>query len=328
MISLTEFINNVQVNEDLSIINAEIISESLNAQVLRDLAKQLKQQGKDKQSWTQSKSFADIFGYLAIEWDKIADSDIEVIPAIEGDDKNRNSVIRKVIQGKEEGIVIGQDPETKKFILYICTWHQPEFLYKPLNIDHTYRWRKMTQREQLDFFKGLTVYYINLAGKSARPKRDVRIEAKSGIVHMDENSLKRIAANNVERYQKIIEQNKARALNNDALIDAAKEVIDKTAEISNKLAKDPTRYADMIYNVENLVKACYMTQSYTKSGQPIGINGILPTLMRYTKSLSQAASGQAIGEYTTQNIKNAKDDLEKTVNSANKLIAEIEPKMK
>ena len=113
MINLYSKIQDAFVNEIFYEIDSNIIVESLNCKVLKEVAKQLKQQYYDEKdaknnekygSYVKNKQFKNIFslGYSMhrIQWDKITDDDIKEIDLTAASDKEQRKAeqeARKVL---------------------------------------------------------------------------------------------------------------------------------------------------------------------------------------------------------------------------------------
>lgn len=347
METVRKYIRNQFIQEDLMMIDAEIVNEALNCQVLQDLARQLKDEKKEMKNngWTSSQDFKQIFGNSRIEWDKISDSDISTIPAIDGKDKNRDSTIRKVIQGKSDALVIGQDPKTKLFKIFVHTYGNVRYLtgkgsygYVRAGDSTGYRsgrsWRQMSQKDQIEMFNGLTIYYIDLSGKIQEygKKQSQRAEAEKGTVYFDEGSLKKYAEENVERYKKIIAQNKAKSLDNDDLLDRAKAIIEKAADIATTVAKNPVKYADLISPVSSLVAWCYDKRRYaaptrySQKGYYYGKDGLLPTIMEYVSTVKSVSKDGGYS-YQRKEIDDLVKKLTDAVEAGEKEIADLNGKI-
>lgn len=148
MKSIQGFIIDYLVEDELMDINSNLVCESFNCQLLKDLAKQLKNQ-KDtekkkndeeyqtklkeykEKGWGEpyrdthvySQDFKKIFGgyYGNVEWYKITDDDITKIPASEDINKKTDKFVRDVIKGNKQAIILIKDKEDKEFVYVIFT---------------------------------------------------------------------------------------------------------------------------------------------------------------------------------------------------------------
>lgn len=323
---------NYNVCEELAYINSTIITESLECTVLKEVAKQLKNQKKknenDYGSWIDNKNFKEIFatgyGTKYLEWDKITDSSVEFHDADEWKDKGGflMSLIRKVVQGKQNSILISQDKETKKFI-HFKTFNNNIILLSPRgyrgagsNVSGS---TKLNQKEQIETFKGLNLYFIKIDDNminSYNAKKDERKEQKKGMIYLDEYHLQRMAQENRDRYKKIVAQNRALLSNDDELIEKCGEIIKVVTDFITEVAKDPISNADYIYPLNDLSKYIYDVRKYVPASSPrsrgyySGVNGLIPMLTTYLKAKKETATGST---YYDSDFKSSKKEIENTI---------------
>lgn len=339
------------VYERLNSIDNEIICESIKSTIIKDLAKQLldqinnekKKNKEDNTDWRSicNKNFKKIFGDSRIPWDKIDDNDIQTIDAQTWDDKKLKNTnekfIRSVVKGDNNSIVIGQDPETKVFE-YVIMHYSGTLYYLSPKYNHSVgdqagngfgrHYKDLTQREKINLFNGKTLYIIDSKFKDSVDKlRNDRFISRQGMINLDPYSLSRIAQENVERYKKIMSQNKAKNQNNDKLLDEANEIIKKISDISVQVAKDPLSYADVLYKVETLTKYIYDVRTYhaprtsRDKGYYSGYNGLIPMIAKYIEAVNDSKKGYSWGSKDIDTyISNIKDSISK----CKKLIEEVE----
>lgn len=350
MKSLYDSVLNHIVSEELDMIDHDIICEKLNAKVLRDIVKQLKdihvndQERLDKEYeervangtayWGKSKTrmslFRDIFGTTSfnqrVEWDKITDSDIEKIDASDWDDPkkaaNLRKRIRKVVTGNEQSIIFSKNGDKFEFVLF--PWGDVRFLfvsgYNATGAILRNGSKSMNQREKIEKFIGKELYIINdvnVKQSKLNIKLNDRRAEKNGMIYLDEQSLKLIAQNNLERYRKIIAQNKAKEENdqNEMLMKRAGEIIEKIAHLASVVARDPIINADMVEPVNVLCQYVHDQTRYVSTGRSNGYytgkDGLLPNLMKYSKAvLSTKKTGSS---YDKGVMDSAKKSIEKTI---------------
>jgi len=360
MINLLDTIKETIIIEEFKLINAEIINESLNCKLLQDLARQLYKGRKEDQerldkeyedevnkgykyaskNTSQNKIFKQIFGNENILWDKITDKDIEEYPATEDEKEQRkmDKKIREVIKGTKK-ILISKNKDGE-FTYFIDCWGSVYNLKKGTSWNlhqgsrvSGYRGKDIPQYEKIDLIKGQTIYIIDYSSFERAKIQGERNRAKSGRIMMDPESLKRIAEQNIERYKKIIRDNKAKHINNDELINKCKKIINQVASYATMIAKDPIRHADLIADVSQLTKYIYDTKvyhspkSYKDKGWYSGVDGILPMMMKYTKTLSDISKNGGAYEYQSTDVKNAQKAMEGAVKKAEELIQKIDDKM-
>lgn len=354
MKQLVELIKEQFVYEKLEQINNEIITESLNASILKDLAKQLldqinnekKEKENEKYRTIYNKSFKQIFGEASIPWNEIEDKDIETIDAQTWNEKklkNANEkLIRSIIKCDKHAIIISRDPETKVFEYVILNWGNMFYLYPGKGGYWSNKnagastgqgggrhYRDLNQREKIDLLNNKTLYIIDVSkymGQMTK-KRSDRFQSKQGVINFDPESLRRIARDNIERYKKILSQRKATNQNNDKLLDEANEIIKKISNITIQVAKDPLSYADVISKVATLSKYVYderrYVQGYTRrqQGYYTGVNGLIPLVAKYVEAIKDAKSGY---DWGSKNIDSTVKVIQDTITKCKDLIKEIE----
>ena len=284
--------------------------------------------GKKYKVSTRNNTFKSIFGNSNIEFDKISDSDVKVY---EADDKNHDKIVRKAAKGEPSKIYILQDPKTEQYKYYFDCWGYIIYLYESgsgWNKNYTgnkelerkgRQWVEPKQYEKVEMCKGLRIYEIDCSSKSSSQLRSKRYNDKAGIVWFDENSLKQYAKDNLERYKKIISQNKANRLNDDTLLSDIEKVIKKTAELAVECAKDPILNADVTPILSKLcpliygVKTYHSPQNYKQMGYYTGENGLLPQLNKYIDYLGRLKKGtdSYYQQYFDETKKNLQDSLKK-----------------
>ena len=115
------------------------------------------------------------------------------------------------------------------------------------------------------------------------------------------------------------------------MIDECKTIIEKVAELSNIVAKDPISNADLISDLSTLSAWIYDKQytsysKYEKKYITYGVPGILPTLISYTKLIRDIGHDGGY-EHQQEELRKSKVNLQKAVDKAKELIQKIEDKM-
>lgn len=350
MDNLINYIKESFIDETFDKINNEIITESLNAKVLQELAKQLldhvNQEKKEKENdyykTIYNRTFKDIFGKSQIVWDKISDSDIQEIEPQSWDVKKtkiaNEKLIRSVIKGDNSLLVFSRDPETKQFEYVILTWGEV-YTLKPSygmgsgrRIGNGYgrHFKDLTQREKIDLFQNKIVYVIDKVQFDSSKIQTDRYNSKQGMINFDKYSLSKIAQDNKDRYQKIISQNKAKNASNDQLLEETTEIINKITEITVKVAKNPIKYLDIYYDVQSLSKLVYDERKYVeptrynKKGYYSGLNGLLRLVVKYIEAVKYSKDGYSWG---TQQMDNTVKEIKERIQKAKELIDKVEELM-
>jgi len=361
MNNLINTIKQTILTEEFKAIDAEIVCESLNCKLLQDLARQLKDIKAKKQEEIEKKykeeqerwgyaykdsnynrTFKDIFGgNEGIRWDKISDSDIKHVPASDKMDKKDEKELKDVIKSTSKKIVLVKDKEDKEFIYAIYTWGYVYCLTDNGKISagqtimkHGYRKTKdLTNKEKFELCKGNNLYFVDVSNKVEGNQLKIeRNAAKSGMILLDPDSLKKLAEQNVERYKKIMRENRAKNLNNDELINKAKKIINQVASYAAMVAKDPVRHADLLSDVSSLSQWIYdkkrynQPTRYNKQGYYSGVNGLLPILMEYADLVKDLSNG---GGYSFQNDKltSIQKTMKESIEKAEAILKKIEDKI-
>jgi len=366
MNTLINIIKQTILTEEFKAIDAEIVCESLNCKLLQDLARQLKDIKAKKQEeiekkykeeqerWghaykdsNYNKTFKDIFGgNEGIRWDKISDSDITSIPASDEFSPKVKKELMSVIKSSSKNIVLIKDKEDKEFLYVIYTWG---YVYYLTDNNNGYGYSKgagqhvkhyggrhtkdLTNKEKLELCKGNNIYLVDVSNKVEGQKlRQERNNEKSGMVLLDPDSLKQLAKENVERYKRIMRENRAKNLNNDELINRCKKIINQVASYATMVAKDPVRHADLLSDISSLSQWIYdkkrynQPTRYNKQGYYSGVNGLLPMLMEYADLVKDLSTN---GGYSFQNDKltSIQKAMKESVEKAESLLKKIEDKI-
>ena len=303
MKSINSFIYDYIINEEFMEIDSQLVCESFQCDLLKELAKQLKDQRDNEKkqnddeyakrlkeyeengwgtpyrnSSVYSRVFKQIFGGYEgrIEWHSITDKDISKIPASDEPDKNADKSIRDVLRGSKYNIILVKDKEDKKFLYVIFTSGS---MYALTNVSyskhagdilgsrHGRQWKDLTQKEKIEICQGKNLYFIDAkqSHEDYNKKTNDRYQSQQGLIMFDPESLKQIAQRNIERYKEIIRKNAASKKNNDALLDECEKVIKRAGELAVEVAKNPVVNADLIGDVSTLCAWIYDEQTYEYS---------------------------------------------------------------
>lgn len=350
MKQLYESIKERFIYEYITNINNEIITESIKATIIKEVAKQLldqintekKEKEHDSYRSIYNKSFKDIFGQSRICWDKLEDKDIQKIEAQTWDEeklkKQNEKLIRSIIKGDKQGIIISQNPETEKYEFVALNWGRVYYLTTTRYRTHAgsdvgsgygRHYKDLTQREKIDLFSNKILYFIDtnqLIDNNDKIRND-RYQAKQGMINLDPYSLSKIAKDNVDRYKKIISQNKANNTKNDKLLDEAHEIIKKISEITIQVAKDPLSYADILSKIDILSKYVYDVRTYhaprtsRDKGYYSGYNGLIPMIAKYIEAINDSKKGYSWG---SKDIDSTVKNIQDTITKCTDLLHEIE----
>jgi len=358
MNSVLNIIKETIITEEFKLIDGEIVYESLNCQVLRDLASQLYkgrkeeeekldkeyEEEKKKYDWARkgtpmNKTFKEIFGNEDIFWNKITDKDIEKYPATD-DEKEQKKIdkkIREVIKGTGK-ILIAQNKDGE-FTHFINTWGYLYILRKGTSygyhqgssVSRGKRNSDIPQYEKVEMLKGKTIYIISTSTTEMSNLHGERNRAKSGRIMLDPESLKKIAEQNIERYKKILREKRAKNLNDDELLNRIKKIINQVASYATMVAKDPIRHADLLADVSSLSAWIYDKRYYHQAdryhaGYYSGVNGLLPMMMKYTKLVKDLSDGGGYN-YQNEDLKSVRAAMKDSIEKAETLLKTIEDKI-
>ncbi len=332
MKSLVQFIKESKFDRDMQIIDTNIILESLKDPKLLELAKYLKQfANKNKNDL----SFANLLGRYNVEWDKITESDWETIEDYE---RARKAVRKIITNGKNSIATLAMiTDENGKDIRYLISpitfidfkhgtskynYETGQYQYKEApQVDHL-----MKQYEMLNYITDGCITYILDASKyqTTGAKRMERYDSRNGMVLQgDERYYKELAQKNIERYKKIVAQNKAERLaQKDNLSQEVQEILNKILELNMKIVSNPVKYADCEYNVRYLTYETFDSIDKAKSG-----NSLLYYYNEYVNYLVKNASGKAVYGFEYENGDKKVVNLQNKIKDIKGVIAEIEAKM-
>lgn len=350
MINLYSKIQDAFINEIFYEIDSNIIVESLNCKVLKELAKQLKQLYDDEKdernnqkygsSYNKNKKFKNIFfsEYYSeysigrIQWDKITDDDIKEIDLTSASNKEQRKAeqeAHKILQSKSKSILLIYDPNKKIYEYAFFNWGQIIQLTQDNYISAGERkgykrpngkFGDLKVSEKMDLLKGKILYFIDLTDKlekynELKRKRD---EDKKGVIYFDEESLQRMAKDNFNRYKEIVAKNKANRLNNTALLNEAGELIEGISKLATYVAKKPIDNADLIEPVNKLCLYIYDIRKYHSprtrrdNGYYSGINGLLPMIAKYTQLLHNVQKTGGF-DYQRKELESVQKEMKNTI---------------
>lgn len=332
---LIDFINETYINETvilLESIDNEIITESLNCTILRDLAKTLaynKASKKIEYWWDRGSTFKDIFYNKEVYWDKITDADVTTYDV--KDNRKALSLIRKIIKGDFDAIAIVYDKEDNF-----------KAIYKPYGSPLNMLGRDMVgshkpQYEKLSVAEGCKIDIIDISKYHSYELRRQRSIQKSGVIDAhDKDYLRKYAEENVKRYKDIIAKNRAEKIAEDD--DTAFEVnniVNKVMKLSIKVSENLDKYADKVYYLDKLLEMLHDKRKWNsgsgvrRPGYYSGQNGIFILFAEYVKALKEAknvnvGSGWygSHGEAKMKQVKSYKEALSQQIDKINKYIEE------
>ena len=174
-------------------IDNEMFSESLQSNLLRELAQSLLNSPKD--TWyNQNSSFKRTFGNSRVKWNEVKDSDFESY-SVEESNKAK-SAVRKILQDKTWGMAFIFDGDSNDLKYFITTYGR---VYDKGGNEKTNGYsrrgaRDLTQSQICGLCDGNNVKILEFTKFSTGNLENERRKAKAGIIDShDENYLKNYA---------------------------------------------------------------------------------------------------------------------------------------
>lgn len=333
MKSLVQFIKESKYERYTPINDADIILESLKDPKLLKLAKYLKQFANKNRNIDLS--FASLLGRYNVEWDKITESDWETIE----DYERARKIIRKITtrgQNYISTLALVTD-ENGKDIKYLIT---PSVFVDFKHDTYKYDWEtgerkvieqpnaeyNMKQSEIVSYITdGCVTYVLDVSRyMAATTKRTERWQSRRDMVLQgDERYYEDVAKKNIERYKKIIAQNKAeRVAKEDTISREVQEILNKILELNMKMVANPVKYADCQYDLRNLSYEPYSKVSQSKSG-----DSLLYYYSEYVEFLVKNAAGRASYGFEYEGGDKKIVNIQNKIKEIKEVIAKIEAKM-
>lgn len=325
--SIIKFIDDYCIycsDEDIeaNVNEGEELNEAMNNPYLLLLAQQLKERQ------LKFKNVFNRFGSTYM-WDKVDSSDIKKFEwRYKKPEAKYLTAAREIISDKRSGyiFVYKYDDHNKLHFTKIISSSKQVY-----NLDNNYdRWEAEKSTDIIDMISG-NYGYNNTDGmiilyysKELSPSdlRQSRFDAKKGIVTNDPEYYREVARNNIERYKKIVAQNKANRGSRDVenVQKIVNEFLQKVMQASNNVMKDPIKYSDRIFYLETLNEYAYNKMQYGKNGS-IGRDGVLVLFNRYMDLWTRAASGKEVyisggADKVGERLKSIEDQINKEISSA------------
>ena len=150
-------------------------------------------------------------------------------------------------------------------------------------------------------------------------KRNERGQARSGMVENTPEYYRRVARENIERYKKIVAQN--RTNRNTGEVENVQKMVDAflrdIMQASQNVMKNPMKYKDELFWLEKLNEYAYNRVKYDR-GKSYGEDGVLILFNRYMEIWAKTASGQETYISGDANIilKSLQDRIKKIIEKA------------
>lgn len=359
MKNLLEYINDSNINIFFETLDANInydsINESLQSTIMMDVVKQItsdrKEQKEQRSSWGNynwytTPLFKDMFRWQNVAWDKVTDNDFEICKVISQEEtdkkviKNRKEtekLVKSIIKGNGNYLVFLRNPKDNKFSYFIDNYGSMFSFYDGHRLSG-YKGKEITQSMKISYVEGMDIYILDLNKFSTTTKRQERATSREGVIYTDEQSLRKIASENIRRYKEIIAKNKsARLAEDDTIAEEVQEIVNRVLELTIKYNKDIVKYADVSYKMSSLMELVYDKQVHTgyQRGKATyrGKDGLLYYFARYMESKKSALKDNDVSRYSSNSYYNStmtnyKNAIEKQLEKIDKEISEIEGLMK
>lgn len=315
------------LEDDEDAVNEGVVNEALNEPHLLELADQM------KKLKLNAKNI--LFEHLPIEWDLIDSSNVQEYSKIDAKAKTK---IRNVISGRDgiHGIILLRKNingpydyviTNKKEVLNISN----EYVYSNEKYYYGRMWLPKTTTELMMKYvdmcdSAVIISFDTNAIYAKMHKRSGRAEARKGMVHNTPEYYEELARENIARYRKIIEQNRAARKSGDFdAIDKDVETIVSAAfkyaqNIRKNFKPDPNNPHSHYFEtskIENIMEEIYnkktwvgfkSTASTVKDGYS-GDDGLLSLYDQYIRLYMKVSStGNSMDGKRLNNLKTLLDN--------------------
>ena len=355
MKSILEYLNTyfkdlAEIKEMKEEIDLEIISESFQCSILREINSYLEKKRKEdeekakteKYYYRKTPKFKNIFysGYKSVRWDQITD---EMVKEYSKDDAEGVKLAKRICSNRSNsfpGMIIlvsnNEKSESKYPGLILHTgW---DTYYHSLVSDYcrsigSSERVKPSEAEDLLTKKFYIVDLSKLLSDNIIVKR--RQEKEGMVFQGDTDYYKKIALANYDRYKKYADKIKAEKDANDGVPEKVNEYIKKVMDLVTDFSTDPTRYIkyDHIeYDIQALLEMTSDKKvwNHQRNGQGYisGQDGLLTVFAVYMKAKLSLVKGNA---YTSSMDRDrydqAKKELEEIFKKIDQKISNIETKI-
>ena len=305
--------------EDEDVLNEGMINEALNEPHLLELVDQLKKKNPKFNVKTL------IFDWIIIPWDEIDSSDAKEYSKI---DSKALTKARNIISGRDDirGIILLRNSKEE----YTHIIHRKEII--SLNPDaYRYSWgsswvdEKPTELmyyvERADSMVIISWDYV-VSNKRYIKRRD-RGDARSGMVLNTAEYYESVARENLERYKKIIAQNRANRMDDsefDKIDEDVEAIIQKTLQLTTEFRKkaksgDKNQGVWDASRIENLNRDIYDKKVYVGYNKGhngySGSNGLLPLYAEFNRCYVKFKADGDV--YYERQMKQYKEELLLTI---------------
>lgn len=300
-------------------INEDQIDEAFGNPYLMLLAKQLKESGH------AFKSIFNRYGVNAL-WDQVDSSHITNYSWRYKSPSDKDlKAARAIISGKSDGYIITYKYEDNKLkFIRVIDSHKSSIV---LGGNYTV-WHQEKSTELIDMIcgvgysnpkcDGMIIIHVDreLDNWNIRNERKL---ARQGMVENTPEYYSKVARENIERYKKIIQTNKANR--NTGEVEKVQKMVDAflkdIMQASQNVMKNPMKYKDDLLWLEKLNEYAYNRVSYDR-GKSYGNDGVLILFNRYMEIWARTASGREtyISGDVNSRLKILQDRIQKIIEEA------------
>ncbi len=314
------------VEDEEELVNEDTVNEALNEPHLLELVDTMK---KNKLNPTKL-----IFNEFNIEWDLIDSTNVKEFDTI---DAKAKTLARNIIARRDDinGLILLRNKNDE---YYCVISHRKDSLR--ITNDLTYRsrvqdygyyapsdsayWASRSSTELMSIVEqaySMVIITWDYAQRSSRYKKHaLRTQQKDGVVYNDPWYYEQVARNNMERYKKIIAQNKAaRKAGDFDKLDKDIELIiqksmQKAAEVRKKFVAKPNNpnstasYYMECNKIDDIMRDIYDQTHYSPRGS-YGSNGLLLLYNNYVQEFIKThASGDTYNQRKMEQYKRELDE--------------------
>ena len=163
-----------------------------------------------------------------------------------------------------------------------------------------------------------TVYFIEVTEEMRNEyynKRKKRSDDRQGMIYQgDAYFYAKLAKDNRDRYRRIIQQNRAKKLEDDELIAQYKDIVEKTVKLSADVAANPEKYNSNFYQFTTLMENMYGKNVNYKAHTTLDQDGVFVLFTKYVDLRRDVMKNRG-DEYQSRDLKTVGDKLKEKLNN-------------
>lgn len=309
------------INENLQFIN-----ESFECDVLKKADASIKKLQKQQNDYYKEmygdttyvrklQSIKDVFSWIpGVELSKVTN---DMVSEASPSDKETMKRIRKIIKDDLNEVCLGFINDTIRCIASGGITYTWPVKVGVINSNVSYgspQYMKLAPFEDCD-----TVYFIEVTDEMRNEyynKRKKRSDNRQGMIYQGDASFyAKLAKDNRDRYRRIIQQNRAKKLEDDELIAQYKDIVDKTVKLSADVAANPEKYDSNFYQFTTLMENMYgRNVNYKAYHSTTDQDGVFVLFTKYV-DLKRDVMKDGGYEYQSRDLKTVGDKLKEKLNS-------------